>query len=233
MIESDQEFFYLVFLHLNFYKAPFIALSGLYPRHYWKEGLHSAKRDCFRTYNYNPITISSSPPSPWNSTMNWNGYTFLLADSSTRIDDYSRLRGNPCKRRAFSRYHVISRIFLIAPPSRSISPPYQPSMHTMLFFFSFYAHSCFHESPRLCSLDFARRSTVSNRRCRCDNEADSVEKNASCCECGFHCVHILRFCVKCCGVYEVCSRCWENFAHSLNRYTRKFDHFLRLYDIAL
>jgi len=69
--------------------------------------------------------------------MNWNGYTFLLADSSTRIDDYSRLRGNPCKRRAFSRYHVISRIFLMAPPSRSISPPYQPSMHTMLFFFLF------------------------------------------------------------------------------------------------
>lgn len=46
-------------------------------------------------------------------------------------------------------------------------------MHTMLFFFSFYAHSCFRESPRLYSLDFARRSTVNNRRCRCDNEADS------------------------------------------------------------
>lgn len=86
--ESDQEFFYLVFLHLNFYKAPFIAtLSGLYSQHYWKEGLHSAKRDCFRTYNYNPLFRLPLEIPQWTE-MDIPSYLPISRRESTIIRDY-------------------------------------------------------------------------------------------------------------------------------------------------
>lgn len=123
-----------------------------------------------------PITIILfSVSSPSKSTMNWNGYTFLLIDSSTRIDDYSRIGGNRCKRRAFSPdiTRVISRIFLMAPSS----PISLPRITVDAVFFFLFTRIPVFANPLgfAAPTDFARRNTVSNRRCRCDNEADSVD----------------------------------------------------------
>lgn len=154
-------FFYLVLLHLNSYKAPLIAiLSG--PHHDITEkkvciarNVLCRKRDSFRTYNYNPLL--RLPLLSSNSTMNWKNVPSYLPIRRRESTIEDMRKGEKI---SVKEEHL--RI------NRRIATPCRP----LFSLFPDFANPLGFAALRPISPAGAR---LRNRRCRCDNGADSVD----------------------------------------------------------